>query len=109
MVNVAFAGRSGSRYRPRSSVTTIFRSLVGVSVVSAITHTPASGPRALVTTPAMSSGSSGIGVFPRAAGGGCCTPAAQIDQPLKTAAATIRNNGDLFIGGSSAHIAGVIL
>jgi hypothetical protein len=55
MLNVAFAGKSGSRYLPRSSVTTILRSLVGVSVVSAITQTPASGPRALVTTPAMSS------------------------------------------------------
>src|SRR5256885_5350132 len=31
--------------------------LVGVSVVSAITHTPASGPFELVTTPPMSSGS----------------------------------------------------
>ncbi len=44
------------RYRPRSSVTTILRNLVGSSVVSAITHTPASGPFALVTTPPMSVG-----------------------------------------------------
>jgi hypothetical protein len=36
-------------------VTTIFANLVGRSVVSAITQTPASGPLALVTTPPMSS------------------------------------------------------
>src|SRR2546422_64919 len=42
------------RYRPRSSVTTIFANLVGRSLVSAITQTPASGPFALVTTPARS-------------------------------------------------------
>src|SRR5207249_2721968 len=37
-----------------SSVTTIFANLVGRSFVSAITHTPASGPFALVTIPARS-------------------------------------------------------
>src|SRR5580692_2870894 len=42
------------RYRPWSSVTTIFTNLVGRSLVSAITHTPASGPFELATTPAMS-------------------------------------------------------
>jgi hypothetical protein len=36
-------------------VTTIFANFVGRSVVSAITHTPASGPFELVTTPPMSS------------------------------------------------------
>ena len=41
-------------YRPRSSVTTILANLVGRSVVSAITQTPASGPLALVTTPPRS-------------------------------------------------------
>ncbi len=35
-------------------MTTILRYLVGRSVVSAITQTPASGPLALVTTPPMS-------------------------------------------------------
>ena len=35
--------------------------LVGSSVVSAITHTPASGPFALVTVPPMSSGSMATG------------------------------------------------
>src|SRR5262245_34552454 len=40
-------------YRPRSSVTTILANLLGRSVVSAITHTPASGPKRLVTTPPM--------------------------------------------------------
>ena len=41
-----------------------------MSDVSAITHTPASGPRALVTTPAMSSASIAIWlVAPRC---GCC-------------------------------------
>src|SRR5687768_14341252 len=43
------------RYRPWSSVTTILANFVGRSEVSAITHTPASGPLAPVTTPAMSS------------------------------------------------------
>ena len=38
-------------------MTTILANFVGSSVVSAITHTPASGPFALVTTPPMSSGS----------------------------------------------------
>src|SRR6516164_2479248 len=42
-------------YRPRSSVTTILAKRVPRSVVSAITHTPASGPNRLVTTPPMSS------------------------------------------------------
>src|SRR6266705_4204387 len=45
------------RYRPRSSVTTILANFVGRSLVSAITHTPASGPFELVTTPPMSSAS----------------------------------------------------
>src|SRR5437764_759535 len=45
------------RYRPRSSVTTIFTNFVGRSAVSAITQTPASGPAVLVTTPARSSAS----------------------------------------------------
>src|SRR5919206_79704 len=40
--------------RPRSSVTTIFANFVGRSVVSAMTHTPASGPFGLVTTPPRS-------------------------------------------------------
>src|SRR5262245_50930780 len=40
---VAF-GRSGITYCPRSLVTTIFANVVGRSRVSAITHTPASGP-----------------------------------------------------------------
>src|SRR6185503_2598821 len=48
-------GRSGTTYRPRSSVTTIFTNLVGRSEVSAITQTPASGPDAPVTTPPRSS------------------------------------------------------
>src|ERR1019366_4197825 len=47
---------SGIMYRPRSSVTTILRNLVPKSVVSAITHTPASGPFELVTTPPILSG-----------------------------------------------------
>src|SRR5689334_17190369 len=42
------------RKRPWSSVTTILAYLVGRSLVSAITHTPASGPLAPVTVPAMS-------------------------------------------------------
>src|SRR5215831_17125933 len=42
------------RYRPRSSVTTIFANLVGRSVVSAITQTPASGPFGPLTTPPRS-------------------------------------------------------
>src|SRR3954463_5512602 len=42
------------RYRPWSSVTTIFANLVGRSVVSAITHTPASGPPAPLTVPPRS-------------------------------------------------------
>src|SRR5262249_32631790 len=46
--------------RPRSSVTTILTNFVGRSLVSAITQTPASGPFALVTTPAISSGSIAI-------------------------------------------------
>src|SRR6185503_15008975 len=46
---------SGTTNRPRSSVTTLLISLVGVECVSAITHTPASGPCAPVTTPPMSS------------------------------------------------------
>src|SRR5207247_6791822 len=37
--------------------TTILTNLVGRSLVSAITHTPASGPFGPVTTPPMSSGS----------------------------------------------------
>src|SRR5258707_173643 len=41
-------------YRPRSSVTTILANLVGRSVVSAITQTPASGPVLPVTTPPRS-------------------------------------------------------
>src|ERR1700736_1946247 len=40
--------------RPSSSVTTILAYLVGRSVVSAITHTPASGPFGPRTTPPMS-------------------------------------------------------
>src|SRR5262249_43923628 len=43
-----------STYRPWSSVTTILTNLVGRSVVSAITQTPASGPLALVTMPPRS-------------------------------------------------------
>src|SRR5688500_8779687 len=43
------------RYRPWSSVTTILANFVGRSEVSAITHTPASGPLAPVTPPDMSS------------------------------------------------------
>src|SRR5919108_1378358 len=42
-------------YRPWSSVTTILAYLVGSSVVSATTHTPASGPLGPRTTPPMSS------------------------------------------------------
>src|SRR5687767_3209662 len=60
------------RYRPWSSVTTILANFVGRSEVSAITHTPASGPLAPVTTPAMSSGS--IAVPP---GAGRALPTAQ--------------------------------
>src|SRR5207253_1518603 len=53
--------------RPRSSVTTLLIRRVGVFLVSAITNTPASGPRAPVTTPPMSSLSiAGAPVF------GCC-------------------------------------
>src|SRR5258706_15869601 len=40
--------------RPLSSVTTILAYLVGSSVVSAITQTPASGPCAPVTVPPIS-------------------------------------------------------
>src|SRR6516162_9519660 len=40
--------------RPSSSVTTIFANLVGRSVVSAITQTPASGPFGPLTTPPRS-------------------------------------------------------
>jgi hypothetical protein len=39
-----------------SSVTTVFAYFVGRSVVSAMTHTPASGPFELVTTPPISDG-----------------------------------------------------
>jgi hypothetical protein len=39
--------------RPRSSVTTILMKGVGRSLVSAITHTPASTPLSLCTTPVM--------------------------------------------------------
>src|ERR1700730_6564088 len=62
------------RYRPLSSVTTILPNLVGRSVVSAITQTPASGPRELVTTPARSALPIGIVL----AGLRCCarSPAA---------------------------------
>src|SRR5262245_39903946 len=42
-------------YRPWSSVTTTLANFVGSSVVSAITHTPASGPDGPRTTPPMSS------------------------------------------------------
>src|SRR5436189_4210561 len=42
------------RKRPRSSVTTSLANFVGRSLVSAMTQTPASGPFAPVTTPAMS-------------------------------------------------------
>src|ERR1700757_4811942 len=44
-------------YRPRSSVTAILAKRVPSSAVSAITQTPASGPKRLVTTPPMSSAS----------------------------------------------------
>src|SRR5215472_15557628 len=44
-------------YRPRSSVTAIFAKRVPRSLVSAITQTPASGPKRLVTMPPMSSAS----------------------------------------------------
>src|SRR4029077_19031649 len=44
-------------FRPWSSVTTERDILVGRSVVSAMTHTPASGPFAPVTTPPISSSS----------------------------------------------------
>src|SRR5262245_57679443 len=40
--------------RPGSSVTTILEYFVGRSVVSAMTHTPASGPLGPVTVPAIS-------------------------------------------------------
>src|SRR5207244_2749889 len=53
--------------RRRSSVTTLLIRRVGVFLVSAITNTPASGPRAPVTTPPMSSLSiAGAPAF------GCC-------------------------------------
>src|SRR5579871_247396 len=39
--------------RPRSSVTTILMKLVGRSLVSAITHTPASGPFSPCTVPVI--------------------------------------------------------
>src|SRR6185369_3582700 len=42
------------RKRPLSSVTTILANLVGRSVVSAITQTPASGPFGPLTTPPRS-------------------------------------------------------
>src|SRR5215470_15619704 len=45
------------RYRPRSSVTTILAKRVGRSIVSAMTHTPSSGPFGPETTPPISSGS----------------------------------------------------
>ena len=57
-------GRSGSTYRPPSSVVTILMSRVGKSVVSATTQTPASGPFDLVTTPPMSSASIATVVVP---------------------------------------------
>src|SRR5262249_9297575 len=50
---------------PASSVTTILANLVGRSVVSAITQTPASGPFGPLTTPPMSSAS--IATWPAAA------------------------------------------
>src|SRR5215813_6920838 len=53
------------RYRPWSSVTTVLLILVGRSVVSAITHTPASGPFGPRTTPPIS-------VAPTLTVAGCC-------------------------------------
>src|SRR6266571_5172437 len=55
------------RYRPRSSVTTIFAKRVGWSIVSAMTQTPASGPFELETTPPISSESTGTAATPAAA------------------------------------------
>src|ERR1019366_3990537 len=72
--------------RPRSSVTTILANLVGRSVVSAITQTPASGPLALVTTPPRS-------LLPmRIAGAALCpefSPAAQAAKSTAMPAAAI--------------------
>src|ERR1044071_5375596 len=48
-------GRSGIANRPCSSVTTILVYFVGSSVVSAITHTPASGPFRPAAMPTVSS------------------------------------------------------
>src|SRR5438046_6086311 len=68
------------RYRPRSSVTTILVNLVGRSVVSAITQTPASGPFALVTIPARS-----LSPMPaREAPGGTWHAARRREMPLIT-------------------------
>src|SRR5262245_52012752 len=53
---------------------------VGVSVVSAITHTPASGPFELVTTPPMSSGS----MATLAAAGLCCACSHAIEEMAPT-------------------------
>src|SRR5262245_30393346 len=59
--------------RPWSSVTTILAYLVGSSVVSAITQTPASGPFAPVTTPPMSSLSISTAACCALAGAGTAT------------------------------------
>src|SRR6266581_6313729 len=69
------------RYRPRSSVTTILVNLVGRSVVSAITQTPASGPFALVTIPARSLAPMPA---PREAPGGTWHAAKTREMPLIT-------------------------
>src|SRR5687767_1134985 len=67
--------------RPRSSVTTILANFVGRSVVSAITHTPASGPFVLVTTPPMSSGSRAT------VAAGRCRALTQVNEVARTTAA----------------------
>src|SRR5204863_6953202 len=68
--------------RPRSSVTTLLIRRVGVDRVSAITHTPASGPRAPVTTPPMSSASiAGAPAF------GCCPDVTMTNDAIRAPAA----------------------
>ncbi|TMQ26806.1 MAG: hypothetical protein E6K82_03295 [Candidatus Rokuibacteriota bacterium] len=63
-------------------MTTILANLVARSVVSAITHTPASGPFGPVTTPPMSSLS--MGTAPPAA---CCAPSSSAEPTHTTAIA----------------------
>src|SRR5439155_25895189 len=100
-------GSSGITYRPRSSVTTILANFVGRSVVSAITHTPASGPPALRTTPPRS-------VAPTRIAGSVlgCAPSPPCQPATSPAVATIITTAhnalvvliDLMVGTSRAPV-----